>query len=431
MVTQLQKAPERDLSPTSLYIVSFEVSGGIFGGHHTIEFPKPPASGAEPGIVILAGRNGSGKTTILRMISGILANLDFNPFRQVPFDWARLSLSDGNQLHVKKTNDEDFPLVVTFADTHAKLYKRREQDRYSPSQKKAINAMREATLPLLRQISFELLDIHRSLALREVDTAEPIYRREILERRYGFVTARDVDQKPTLSNRVQRFMQEAQVNYRRFFAADELELLPRILKRFDESASKPATPEELRARVANVQSRFSTMKRFGLQTDDADLKTLSELLHSDKVHNAHSLALIEGYVEMQESRHEARELIAKRLVEFEKLMDSFLVGKSVRIDARAGLEIRANGEELSETDLSSGEYHFLYMMVAALLCQRSGTIIAIDEPELSLHVSWQRNVIGALARCAAGASPVFLFATHSPAISAEHIDQVYSLSPNE
>lgn len=110
-------------------------------------------------------------------------------------------------------------------------------------------------------------------------------------------------------------------------------------------------------------------------------------------------------------------------------MEEFLIDKSIIIDVNNGLSIRSRNQVLEEDDLSSGEYHFLYMMVSALLCRRLGSIIAIDEPELSLHVSWQRKLVSALARCAAGASPLFLFATHSLAISAEHSDKVKQLNP--
>ncbi|OAD20766.1 hypothetical protein THIOM_003509, partial [Candidatus Thiomargarita nelsonii] len=51
------------------------------------------------------------------------------------------------------------------------------------------------------------------------------------------------------------------------------------------------------------------------------------------------------------------------------------------------------------------------------------SIIAIDEPELSLHVSWQRQLIRALCDCASGALPLFLFATHSSSIGAEFQDK--------
>jgi hypothetical protein len=43
-------------------------------------------------------------------------------------------------------------------------------------------------------------------------------------------------------------------------------------------------------------------------------------------------------------------------------------------DPKLGLRIEAVTGPLSETDLSSGEYHFLNMMVSALLSHRSGSI---------------------------------------------------------
>jgi ABC-type glutathione transport system ATPase component len=166
-----------------------------------------------------------------------------------------------------------------------------------------------------------------------------------------------------------------------------------------------------------------------LQTDDADLETLGNLLQQPEHRSAaHALDLIETYVEMHENISRSRELIIERLVEFQRIMEEFLVGKTVKLSAREGIVITGATGKLKENDLSSGEYHFLYMMVAALLCQRVGTILAIDEPELSLHVSWQRRLVRALSRCASGASPLFFLATHSTAISAEHADKVITLS---
>jgi predicted ATPase len=173
------------------------------------------------------------------------------------------------------------------------------------------------------------------------------------------------------------------------------------------------------------------MARIGLQTDEADLDTLAALLSDKRYNDNASLAVLGTYVAMQEARNQTRELIVKRLLSFETIMADFLVGKTVQVDPKMGLRIEAVTGQLNETDLSSGEYHFLYMMVSALLSHRTGSIIAIDEPELSLHVTWQRRLISALARCASGASPLFLFATHSAAISAEHAERVKVLDVEE
>jgi len=99
-------------------------------------------------------------------------------------------------------------------------------------------------------------------------------------------------ERTTLANRVKDFMREAQVNYRKYFVADELELLPRIIERFKQT-SKLSTSEELLSRVHAVQSRFEVMKRFSLQTDDADLQTLIDLLSGSHATDPHALSIIE------------------------------------------------------------------------------------------------------------------------------------------
>jgi len=427
-----QLRPEaRDLSApaSSLHIVSFRISGGIFGETKKLVFPVSSNSAREPNILILSGKNGSGKTTILRMLFGI-QRLDFDVFRQIPFLDAALELSDGSSLTVHHTGNPVFPLDVRFGFYQALLHGDKSKADYSVAQQAAIDVFRQAATPILGQLNIELLDIHRSFALRTPELAAWKARYDVERNVVYRSPAEPPDEQDSLSSRVRNFVREAQVNYRKFFAADELELLPRILERFD-SPQGTSTPPELLARIRAVQAGLESMKRFGLQSDDADLKALSDVLLSNRQFNTQSLTLIEAYVEQQENRAKARELIANRLLGFESIMDDFLVHKTVRIDARSGLQIKADEGPLKETQLSSGEYHFLYMMVAALLCQRSGTLIAIDEPELSLHAEWQRKVVGALTKCAAGASPTFLFATHSAAISAQYSDKIYSLTPVE
>ena len=418
---QLYLAGETEDRPR---ISAFDISGKLFG-EHSIEFPYSKDK-VSPSILLLAGRNGSGKTTILRMIAGML-ELNFDVFRSTPFDACHLRLSDGQVLGVHSTQDQIHPLRVTFGKTETLLYAQRgiEPD---PRIRAAINTFRARALPVLKQIDFELLDIHRSIALRS-DPDEGENRTRIVHQ--GQLFEEPVERRPAkLAQRVRRFVREAQLNYRKFFAADELDLLPRILERFN-TGTEPSTPAQLKQRVEEVRTKASRVKRFGLQTDDADLIALGELLDRKEARNPNALVLVEAYVEMQESRQKARELISKRLFEFERIMDDFFVNKAVRIDVSEGLQIMAGERQLSEIQLSSGEYHFLFMMVSALLCQRSSSIIAIDEPELSLHATWQRKIVDALTRCATGASPLFLFATHSIAIAAEYPTNVYQLTPFE
>jgi energy-coupling factor transporter ATP-binding protein EcfA2 len=228
-------ARDEDLIVGSAKITQFEIAG-LFGRplNHTITFPPQSVNATEPELLILLGPNGCGKTTILRMIDGMI-RLDFDMFRKMPFATAKLSLSTGDTLSVEARDNSDFPLYVKFNDNAAELSKNKEG--YSREQSQAIAAFRRTAQPILNNIRFQLLDIHRSLALQQ-PTADKYIRSNLADHdsdvaAYFAAQLRMERQKPeaskALSRLVLNFIREAQVNYRRFFVADQLELLPRIL----------------------------------------------------------------------------------------------------------------------------------------------------------------------------------------------------------
>jgi energy-coupling factor transporter ATP-binding protein EcfA2 len=276
-------ARDEDLIVGSAKIAQFEIAG-LFGRplNHTIPFPPQSVNATEPELLILLGPNGCGKTTILRMIDGML-RLDFDIFRQMPFATAKLSLSTGDTLSVEARDTRDFPLFVKFNNNAAELS--RNKQGYNQEQSQAIANFRRTALPILNNIRFRLVDIHRSLALQQ-PMAENYIRGNLADHDSDVAAyiAAQIRQKPeaskALSKLVLNFIREAQLNYRRFFVADQLELLPRILSSL--SGTRQARPSELAAKVAAMKERSTIMARIGLQTDEADLDTLTELLSDER-----------------------------------------------------------------------------------------------------------------------------------------------------
>ena len=81
--------------------------------------------------------------------------------------------------------------------------------------------------------------------------------------------------------------------------------------------------------------------------------------------------------------------------------------------------------------MSSGEFHLLYLMTSALTARKRGTVIAIDEPEMSMHISWQRRLIKSLLTVASDARPQLILATHSPEVVGEYRAYMSRVGPDE
>ena len=98
---------------------------GLFGLYnHTIDFSTNNELNKRASIIMLHGKNGVGKTTILRMIEGLM-KLDFSVFREVKFHSSFLKFSNQQLLEVKSTYDENKALsylTVKYRDVEVKLH---------------------------------------------------------------------------------------------------------------------------------------------------------------------------------------------------------------------------------------------------------------------------------------------------------------------
>jgi len=245
--------------------------------------------------------------------------------------------------------------------------------------------------------------------------------------------AKELPTPRSLAERVAQFIRDAQVNYRRFFAATEPDLFARIIEGLTAPPSRTPSADVVKARLSAIRVQDQSTSRLGLESDRWDYKQLVAQLDSPSNKKGpvrrHGLTVLASYAEVLESRAAERHLVAERLFTFERLLSAFFVDKTVSLDANAGILIRTSaGVLLKEWQLSSGEFHLLFLMVAALVTQRRGTVIAIDEREMSMHIGWQRKLVPALVECASKAQPLFILATHSPDIAATYPDAMVELA---
>ena len=93
-----------------------------------------------------------------------------------------------------------------------------------------------------------------------------------------------------------------------------------------------------------------------------------------------------------------------------------------------GIEVAAaDGSSLNLEMLSSGEQHELVLLYNLLFGTAKNSFIMIDEPELSLHVAWQDELLNDLLKMAELSDFRALLATHSPQIIGDRWDLTVEL----
>jgi predicted ATP-dependent endonuclease of OLD family len=123
---------------------------------------------------------------------------------------------------------------------------------------------------------------------------------------------------------------------------------------------------------------------------------------------------------------EDRENIFAPLRFYEKTVNSFLEDKFIEIDGSGELKIRLSSSlELDWHLLSSGEKQILILLTQAFLRIDEPVVYMADEPELSLHVTWQEKLLESLVTL--GGQKQIIVATHSPDIVGDFRDKVIDL----
>jgi len=91
--------------------------------------------------------------------------------------------------------------------------------------------------------------------------------------------------------------------------------------------------------------------------------------------------------------------------------------KKMEISPENGLKfVSEHNEPLALTDLSSGEQQEIVLLYELLFRVKPNTLVMIDEPEISLHVAWQKDFLNDLMKIIKLQKITVITATHSPQI---------------
>lgn len=400
-------------------IKEFQVTGLFDLYNHTLDFSNNNENSdeVEASVIMIYGQNGIGKTTILRMIDGLMT-LNFDEFRKTKFKNASLKFSGGSQIVVEKVfadNEFDF-LKVKYKNLETRLHPSETGSKNATDTQKELEFIHLYKSDL-DKYSYEFIDTERLIRRNikdEILQNELVYRNKLIRDK-----RRDSDK--YLQNKVREFIRNSQLDFSYYFKRSEPALFDKILENLEQNINLKST--DLLKRIKSLENSEKEYKilELGLVKEKWNKKKLVDTI-KNAFENQNKLTIISSYIEVLESLNLERMSLAERLLNFEKLLNEFLTDKSISISSE-GFQIKSknkNGDILNETQLSTGEYHLLYLTVLALSTKVTGTVIAIDEPEMSMHISWQRKLIKTLVQISSKASPQMIFATHSPDIASNY-----------
>jgi ABC-type lipoprotein export system ATPase subunit len=164
---------------------------------------------------------------------------------------------------------------------------------------------------------------------------------------------------------------------------------------------------KIKEQVEKVQKEFD--KELELYTNANNTKGLREKILEKK--------------KKIDTIYKNRDLFTKKINELFKDTD-----KHITLDENNSIVFQLDDKSyLTPYQLSSGEKQILIIMLNIMLLENKPTILLMDEPEISLHVEWQRVFIEMLL--ALNPNLQIIIATHSPAIVSKNFrSKVVSLS---
>ena len=115
--------------------------------------------------------------------------------------------------------------------------------------------------------------------------------------------------------------------------------------------------------------------------------------------------------------------IINKLDLYERIVNQKLTFKKMKLSSSNGIEVVSDeGRNLSLSDLSSGEQEILVLFYK-LIFESDVNLLLIDEPEISLHIGWQKEIMENLKSVVnLNKNIQVIIATHSPQIISHNWD---------
>lgn len=428
---------------------------------------------SDEGIMIITGPNGYGKSTVLRMIDWF-CNRNLKKLLDIPFKRFVIDCGDDKTVVIEKNKEifkiNSFPL--NYLDdrkniNHSLMFELPgEEDGPAISsyyyRNRRLNSdnlrfrIKEYISTLFRQLkinvddyvldfmitdtyfskylfyflefakknkskSIDLIETIKTVAevIKEIGTVSFIQEQRLLEKNNKSKNSEGVEYKKVIYENSDNLKKElSSVMQRHSSISSELDS-SYIMRLFKADTNAPKANDEIKDQLLVLKSKQEKLQKYGL----SDSKGESEFLLNDDDKLERFNVELSVYLEDANMKYGIFESIINKLELYESIVNNKLTFKKMKLSSESGIEIIGDDEKkLSLDDLSSGEQEILVLFYK-LIFQSDVNLLLIDEPEISLHILWQRELLSDFKRIIQFKKNIqIIIATHSPQVIAQNWD---------
>lgn len=399
---------------------------------------KPIAFQLDPAVNFLIGRNGTGKTTLINLMNAALA-VDVVTLNRLPF--TRI------EVHLRQSGSRQRPSITiekSSSNTESEITYSIKTGSKKPPLKMNVNLSPET----LARYGVSFRESFRRIYSERIMSASKPVLEKVNELVYvnwlsvsrGDQSFRDTEDKNELP--IDKRLSQVSINFGIYFST-----LDKPAAEATDSFQKTYFLSLLFS--ASRVKEVSSVKAMNLQGEKGALEGIfnefqmkpssyaarlnnhfklaekaSESYQPSKQVKADDFLVLAETTRIHEIVQDWHTLLAKRREiykpknQFLSTIESLFFNKTLSINNGNEPVFSDNrGQEIPALELSSGEKQLFIILGEVLLQQGKPCIFLADEPELSLHVDWQVNLVPSLRKINPRAQ--IIFATHSPDIVGE------------
>lgn len=436
-------------------IKEFSVKG-LFGFfNHTITLNQPE------GIGILLGQNGIGKTTVLKMLN-MLFNHKISMLSEIEFLEARVTFNDDQFMTIKSiTAREGYNYEISYNDnflnvTNCSIIRENSKAELKTKRDFLQDYNRVDDYTFANKLTGQILceeEVCFSIANEQSPNLEvdiyPEWLSNIVDNNMvDFIPAQrlstvSIVQSPRFATRTTT----ESISTVNIIAKELVSTISKLQQEYTEKAveldeSYPYRLVETLDGVVFSKSSASDQERLIEELSQYRKRLINAgLLNNTKWDNRKFLnkskspyiqRAIALYVDDSRKKLEVFNNDLNRIELFLSLVNSRLLNKELIIDREFGLQAKiTNSDKPVDVDkLSSGEQNLIILYYDLIFKYKEGSLIMIDEPEISLHIAWQKKFIPELKKIIKYNNIHVLIATHSPSLIGRYWNLAQELDKN-